>query len=588
MNQKRLTEQQRIFAYHPDAVFVMACPGAGKTETILRRVSSLKDLHESRRGIAVISFTNSAVDEFKERSSNCGVLPHLDYPGFIGTLDSFIRQFIFTQTGTATVDSPHVVDSWDSLGTNIRLRGDAVYRGNDKVSLDHFDTPNCTLNSGGLKYPIRDHVLKHKDAYEVAARKYRVALNAKGYYSISQCKEIALQKIGEVEFSTALGKLLVERFFEIIVDEAQDCNLEDLKVLEWLRSIGVRVTMVCDINQSIYEFRDGDKQAVMDFSNSYPENDRLVIDGSFRCSRSVCSLTSSLRTEKNQDDSLGDAGRNEIPIALIPYTAPINGDIGLRFKNHVLTKGLNVDDIILLSHAGKNSLQAVGGLPRQENGSSRVGQVAFLVNEFWTSENSSARNRTIEKLEKILLVYTGKSGVDSSVKKIITENGINARNLRRQALELLMKLPRGISTHEADKLTWIAKLRELIISLDLPTPPRTTVSNFFKKPPASSQWNICLPRENITTQLLKHSTIHKAKGREFDCVCIVLPPDSGRGKYTSDLVTTWTKNIENEPKRVLYVGVTRSKKLTAIAIPKENIESIIAILDRDSVIYEIV
>ncbi len=590
MSNKVLTEQQELVANHPSEAFVMACPGAGKTETILRRVKLLSNSHSSRKGMAVVSFTNSAVDEFKERSGKNATTPYLEYPGFIGTLDSFVRQFIFTPTGIPTQKSPHVVDSWDSLDIEIRLLGTSAYRGDGVASLDLFDNSEGTVEIDKIKFPpLKKHVQDHRVEYETAARRRRLALNALGYYSIRQSRQIALQKMEEAEFGTALGSSLSERFLEVIVDEAQDCNPEDIRVLAWLRNHGIRVTMVCDINQSIYEFRDGDKQTIVDFANSYSPENSLVIDGSFRCSPAVCALAASLRVEDQIDQSLGDAATNNIPVVLISYPSPITQNIGIRFRTYALEQGLDNDDLIILSHAGRNALLASGGSLPPNNGISKIGQVAYLVNEFWISESTNSnKKKAVERMEKMLLDLLGKRSENGSVQRAVEEHGLDARNLRRQAIEVLMNLPRNCADDEASKNAWVDSLRNIIDSFRLQLPDGVTATSFFRRQPATSNWNVCLNQAEITSEQLQHSTIHKAKGREYEGVCIVLPPDSRNKQQTSSLISEWEQNSETEPKRVVYVGVTRSKKLTAIAVPESNLASIQTILTARQVSFIVI
>jgi DNA helicase II / ATP-dependent DNA helicase PcrA len=66
---------------------------------------------------------------------------------------------------------------------------------------------------------------------------------------------------------------------------------------------------------------------------------------------------------------------------------------------------------------------------------------------------------------------------------------------------------------------------------------------------------------------VKSATIHEAKGKEYDAVCVVIPPDIREPRRTEQLLTTWQNRADNEPKRVIYVGITRAKKLGVVAIP---------------------
>ncbi|WP_408733858.1 UvrD-helicase domain-containing protein [Paraburkholderia tropica] len=71
------TKQQRDIIEHDGSIFVTACPGAGKTRTMVERARKLLNEHSDRRGVAFLSFTNAAVDELQIRLAAFGVLPSL-------------------------------------------------------------------------------------------------------------------------------------------------------------------------------------------------------------------------------------------------------------------------------------------------------------------------------------------------------------------------------------------------------------------------------------------------------------------------------------------------------------------------------
>ena len=67
MTEEALTEEQQRLAGHLDEVFAEACPGSGKTRTIVDRVACLSVNLPPRKGMAVLSFTNAAVEVFTRR-----------------------------------------------------------------------------------------------------------------------------------------------------------------------------------------------------------------------------------------------------------------------------------------------------------------------------------------------------------------------------------------------------------------------------------------------------------------------------------------------------------------------------------------
>ena len=61
--------------------------------------------------------------------------------------------------------------------------------------------------------------------------------------------------------------------------------------------------------------------------------------------------------------------------------------------------------------------------------------------------------------------------------------------------------------------------------------------------------------------------IHEAKGHEYGAVCVVIPPNRAPENRGEALFESWENRIDAEAKRVIYVGVTRARHLSALAVP---------------------
>ena len=58
------------------------------------------------------------------------------------------------------------------------------------------------------------------------------------------------------------------------------------------------------------------------------------------------------------------------------------------------------------------------------------------------------------------------------------------------------------------------------------------------------------------------STVHEAKGKQFDAVVIVIPPDRGPANQTAELFAAWEAGAELEAKRAIYVAISLSLRVT--------------------------
>jgi DNA helicase II / ATP-dependent DNA helicase PcrA len=84
---------------HKQVKSVIAGPGAGKTTGMIEEIiSKLPDLYTyPYRHMAVITYTNAAADDIKEKLNKyCNIPPNI----FIGTIHSFLNKFILIPFGS--------------------------------------------------------------------------------------------------------------------------------------------------------------------------------------------------------------------------------------------------------------------------------------------------------------------------------------------------------------------------------------------------------------------------------------------------------------------------------------------------------
>ena len=580
-----LTEEQAAFVAHIGGAFVHACPGAGKTRTIIARLARIAAELPPRRGIAVLSFTNSAVDEFRERCRSASLDSLLKHPSFMGTLDAFVRHFVVLPSCAATtMVRPIIVDSWDTLGIEIRLSGQFAFRG-DPASLDWFDPETNVIDSDKIGHAgLRNHVRLHLTRYQQAAANSRRCLLRAGYLSAGDARVHTLRLIRDPVNGGALGRALAARFYEVMVDEGQDCNPLDLQILTWLREHGIHVTFVGDPDQAIYEFRNGNPQGLRSFKETYSVEAYRGLTGNFRSSISVCRLAATLKNTEQVDEAVGDSANVTHPILLFTYggRGP-SAAIGQAFLDQVVALGLNTADAVILAHSGKVAQRAAGSLPSGSNGSSRVASLAHAVAEFWSpAATARSRETSVQAVETLLLDLMGLRQDGEHLLRTIERVEIDRRTHRRRALSLLMNLPKSCGNDDADRLDWIASVHEETERLGLPLPQGVTLRRFFPQP-RNGQWSSSLqaPAELCLTC----ANIHEAKGREYEAVCVVIPPNRAPENHSEVLFQAWENRIDSEAKRVIYVGVTRARNLLVLAVPVVFSDRSAALMDAGQVPY---
>ena len=309
----RPTAEQNELIRTDGSAFVSACPGAGKTRVMTERARRLFRVVPSGRGVAFLSFTHAAVFELETRLREERILPTPVYPSFVGTFDSFVWQFLVAPFGIRGSNAPpRLIADIHNL-TVIPFRGarglplSCFCRTTGAILEDAARSRRFDLSKG------REPVIR---AYATAARRLRSRLREQGYLGFDDARAVALELLKERTLSARIGAALRTRFLEVVVDEAQDCNPEDLAVIRWLRRSGLPVKVVCDPSQSIYGFRGGVTDHLIEFAETFSNYQHRYLTGNFRSTPNICKAIAQLRplsVRDKPDEARGSLRDNTTP-----------------------------------------------------------------------------------------------------------------------------------------------------------------------------------------------------------------------------------------------------------------------------------
>lgn len=176
-------------------------------------------------------------------------------------------------------------------------------------------------------------------AYVTAAASIRAGMRTRGQLGFDEARGVALERLKDAEAAPRIAAALAGRFREVIVDEAQDCNPDDLHIISWLRDSGLPVKVVCDPHQSIYEFRGGVTDELFAFAGTFGEDGRKSLTGNFRSAPNVCKITAQFRPPASRtapDESLGCNKNDATPVLILSYPGTaVPAAIGTAFCDEV-------------------------------------------------------------------------------------------------------------------------------------------------------------------------------------------------------------------------------------------------------------
>lgn len=573
MTPEEATHLQQAVVDSPPNLYVRACPGAGKTRTVVGRFMKVA-AENVPRGVAVISFTNRAADEVSQRCVDEGS-PHLpNHPNFVGTFDRFIATFIVRPFGQ--LGGPiRIIDSWDELDVQI-----AAYGVPGTVSLDHFEiTPD-----GVLRFDAQGRDPNPEG--EALARLEKNALDgydelrARGYLTCDDARSYAVKLLTD---HPEILDLLRERFAEVIVDEAQDCSTDELQVLGLMRAADIPLVVVCDPHQSIYEWRDADPDAFQAFVGGMTS---IQLDGNWRSAPSVCALSATLRGDGPADHPVGQHADDLRPVLVMRYTGSPSAAIGQRFAEVIAGADIDPSDAVVLGHRANSASAALGaGTADARSNVKRLGIACIRI----ADERIDHRKRVpeLDRVQRLLLKALQIDPVGQSTERAAELAEVNVDWLRRSALQVAI----AVGGHDLDlpASEWVVAARTSLGAVAATEGrPCGAMGTMFPTPAGSAGKSMRdLLKAAAGTAGIRHSSVHKAKGTEDRAVLVVLPRDRAPSTRTHDLIVAWETGEASEAKRVLYVGVTRAELLCAIAVPDGVADRVLKVLDAGAVPYAV-
>lgn len=554
------TREQQAVIDHVGSAFIEACPGAGKTRTLVARAARLAADDKDRRGVAFLSFTQAAVAELKARLAVFGALPDPVFPGFIGTFDSFLWQ---------SVVAPFGIDGCEALP---RLTPDT-----DRIPIQPFEAAQALplgcfdRNSGALR---RDEAAREgfgtsraAAAWETAARSTRARLRAAGRLDFDDARGIVADRLADPAFATRLGAALKGRFREIIVDEAQDCNAEDLKIIRWMKDCGLTISVVCDPNQAIYEFRGGLTSELAAFRQEFDAKDRLPMAGNFRSTPAICAAIVQLRPpgyRHLQDQPLGPHQGSNEPVHLLSYGGKgVPTTLGGVFATLIERLGVDSTNAPVVASTRSSAFKAIGqvaGKPTEH----RALRLARAVSDVHFAFDLGDRVKALARLHAVVAEIQNRM-VKGDYHGYLSDRGLQDGSWRPDIIALARALqPKAEDEPEA----WLARAREQLQS------GLTGDLSIAQRLPKPKVWDNAL--SSAPASASPAHTVHAVKGLEFPAVCVVMTSATARA-ILDHLEGQASADGEKEARRI-YVGASRAQRLLAIATPAASVSRLETLL----------
>jgi len=576
MSQRKFdpTDEQKAVIGHVGSAFISACPGAGKTQVLVERARQELKNNATGQGLAFLSFTNAAISELKSRLQAEGLLPSPPFPHYVGTFDTFIWHFFVAVLGIPEqLNAPRLIP-------DLEERTVAPPKKTFQLPLFCFDTTTGKMIPEKAKqagFPAQDNPSLIAQ-YEESARSCRERFLARGELSFSGVRSVVRAHLKNKPLSDSLSAALGARFREIIVDEAQDCNPEDIEIINWLRDAGITTKVICDPHQSIYEFRGGVTDQLFVLKYSFDSKDRLTMTGNFRSNQNICNAISSFRdpgAHQATDKSLGLTANDVTPVYVLLYPGKaIPPAIGERFKSLVHEHGLTSSACPVVSSTRDGAYRAIGQAGDSAT-QHRTLRLALAASTFHAGLEVGARKQAMESVHRIMLELGGKLGQKTYFQHISAE-GLKPEDWRPLALTVLQSLRYGHPSCATPE-TWLKIARSQLS-------PFLGENSGTISQKLSNHQDLAVILGTTPLSDLNAGTIHSVKGMQYPGICVVMNTQTAKGIV--DYLATGQPSQNAEGARKLYVGASRAERLLVLAIPKTQGERLITHINKTGAIVK--
>lgn len=606
-------EQQKAVRQTEGPLLILAGAGSGKTRVLTHRIAWLIEEEKVEPwNILAVTFTNKAAEEMRERvnrivSDRAGMV-------WVSTFHSLCVRILRRHIGLLGYESNFsIYDADDQKSVMKRLLKEM-----------DIDTKQYKERMFLNKISSAKNELIGPDSYLLANSGFGEALVEKVYKAYQR----RLAESNALDFDDLLFKTVElfekfpddvleyyrDRFRYIMVDEYQDTNTAQFKLISLLAEKHGNLCVVGDDDQSIYKFRGANIRNILSFQNHYPKAVVLKLEQNYRSTGNILEVANKLigNNETRKSKKLWTKREEGLPLVVkeverdyeeaeyIAEQIKRKAAEGRSYKDFAVLYRTNAQSRVLeekLVLAGipyrliggvnfysrleiKDMLaylktidnghddlmvQRIINVPKRGIGATTVGKVQAYAEEyqmpFFEALGDADRIPGLGKAANKLLAFYNSMIVFRSKLAVMSLTAVLKNIIEETGY---VKLLEEEGTDEAEGR--IENINELINKLqdyeknykenhlenDENTEGRPTLSGFLEEVSLVADIDNV---DNDGNQVLL-MTLHSAKGLEFPCVFM---PGMEEGLFPGyRTISSGSREEMEEERRLCYVGITRA------------------------------
>ncbi len=616
-----LNDAQKKATFHIDGpLIIIAGAGSGKTRVLTYRIAHLLNTGVDSFSILALTFTNKAAREMKSRISK--IVGESEAKNlWMGTFHSIFAKILRIEADKIGFNSNFTIyDTQDSeklIRSIIKEKGidKDIYRPkivrnrisilkNNLITVNgYFNNPELLESDKISKRPLTGNLYK-----EYVRRCFRS--NVMDFDDLLLKTNELLNNNPEVLFKYQ------NKFKYILVDEYQDTNHSQYKIVKMLADRFQNICVVGDDSQSIYSFRGANIDNILNFKKDYPDSISYKLEQNYRSSKNIVnSANSILKYNKNKLEKTVWTNNNEGEKVLInsfrtdsdegrfvvndiiknrSIQNKENRDFAILYRTNAQSRSIEdalrinnvpykifgglsfyqrkeIKDVLaylklILNKNDEESLKRIINYPPRGIGQTTIDKLSVASNEMGMSifefiekeniNNLKINNTTTEKLKNFVYMIKNFS---------LLNDKMSAYEITKEVIDrigIIDHLKIDSSPEEINKIQNIEELlngiNELKIIDDELIDSKIKLSTFLEDVSLATDFD---DKKNNNDNSVSLMTVHLAKGLEFSDVYIVgLEEDLFPSPMNID-----SRNGLEEERRLFYVALTRAKNKVNIS-----------------------
>jgi DNA helicase-2/ATP-dependent DNA helicase PcrA len=604
-----LNPAQAAAATHGDGpLLIIAGAGSGKTRTLIYRVAHLIDRGVRPDRILLLTFTRRAAQEMLSRAERLvgSATRKVNGGTFHATAHRLLRKF---GPAAGLPADFSIMDQGDAVDLLQLSRASLGYAAPGKrfpkQETLHYVYSRHVNTGIPVDDIVRDEYPQFVDYLPDFTKIYADYTLRKQERNLLDYDDLLLYWSLMLEASPELATQIAGLYDHVLVDEYQDTNILQSRILRGMCRVHQNITVVGDDAQSIYSFRGANFRNILDFPHQFPNAQVVMLEQNYRSTPEILATTNTLisrATERFTKALWTERASGERAWLVTARDEQQQTRYVVDRILELYEHGTRLRDMAVLFRAGYMSADLEIELTNRKIPFEKWGGLKFLeaahVKDVLAFLRVLDNTRDEVSWYRLLLLLPGigentaRAAIDAMAQAAWDSAAFGryrppprARAAHEALVTLLDALRGGTSADDAQVSVEIAKVRSLYDAIlkeryDRPEPRladldqlqtiaagypdrATFLSALALDPPSGTQDLAGASQDDDENDYLVLSTAHSAKGKEWSAVFLIWAVD---GWFPSTRALGSDEETDEE-RRLMYVAMTRAKEHLSVVYP---------------------